>query len=104
MQTCFQANNIAQSTYRPLEVFTVAAGLYFVVLFPTSLLVKNIERQLGKQGKERCTDESHLGFSDCLCQLATPFTGLTQHFEARPADADNWTILWPFCWVGTLFP
>ena len=47
----YQANNIAQSTYRPLEVFTVAAGLYFVVLFPTSLLVKNIERQLGKTGE-----------------------------------------------------
>ena len=47
----YQANNIAQSTYRPLEVFTVAAGLYFIVLFPTSLLVKHIERQLGKTGE-----------------------------------------------------
>ena len=47
----YQANNIAQSTYRPLEVFTVAAGLYFIVLFPTSLLVKHIERRLGKTGE-----------------------------------------------------
>ena len=47
----YQANNIAQSTYRPLEVFTVVAGLYFIVLFPTSLLVKHIERQLAKTGE-----------------------------------------------------
>ena len=70
----YQANNIAQSTYRPLEVFTVH-GLYFVVLFPTSLLVKNIERQLGKTGKGTAL-LSRLGFSDCLASWPLLSQGL----------------------------
>ncbi len=47
----YQANNIAQSTYRPLEVFTVAAAMYFAVLFPTSLAVRRLERRLAVSGE-----------------------------------------------------
>ena len=47
----YQANNIAQSTYRPLEVFTVAAGMYFVVIFPASLAVRQLERHLARSGE-----------------------------------------------------
>ena len=47
----YQANNIAQSTYRPLEVFTVAAGMYFVVIFPASLAVRRLERHLARSGE-----------------------------------------------------
>ncbi|SME88441.1 polar amino acid transport system permease protein [Tistlia consotensis] len=47
----YQANNIAQRTYRPLEVFTVAAVLYFVVLFPLSLSVRGLERRLARSGE-----------------------------------------------------
>jgi polar amino acid transport system permease protein len=47
----YQANNIAQSTYRTLEVFTVAAGMYFIVIFICSLVVQRIEHYLGRTGE-----------------------------------------------------
>lgn len=42
----YQANSIAQSSYRTLEVFTVAAGIYFVVIFFFSILVRILESRL----------------------------------------------------------
>lgn len=47
----YQANNIAQSTYRTLEVFTVAAGMYFIVIFACSVAVRRLERHLGRTGE-----------------------------------------------------
>jgi polar amino acid transport system permease protein len=47
----YQANAISQATFRPLEVFTIAAGLYFAVLFPTSLAVRGLERRLAVSGE-----------------------------------------------------
>lgn len=47
----YQANNIAQSTYRALEVFTIAAGMYFVVIFACSLGVRVLEKHLGRTGE-----------------------------------------------------
>ena len=42
----FEANSIAQKTYRPLETFTVAALVYFVVIFAFSLAARRVERRL----------------------------------------------------------
>ncbi len=42
----YQANEIAQKTFRPLEVFTVVAGIYFVVILLISLLARRLERRL----------------------------------------------------------
>lgn len=47
----YQANNIAQATYRSLEVFTVAAGMYFIVIFACSMGVRALEHRLGKTGE-----------------------------------------------------
>ena len=47
----FQANAISQMTYRPLEVFTVAAAMYFMVLFPTNVAVRKLERRLAVSGE-----------------------------------------------------
>lgn len=47
----FQANTIAQSTYRSLEVFTVAAALYFIVIFACSAGVRQIERFMARTGE-----------------------------------------------------
>ena len=47
----FAANEIAQKTFRPLETFTVAAGIYFVVIFAASLLARLIERRLAVSGE-----------------------------------------------------
>lgn len=47
----YQANTIAQSTYRSLEVFTVAAAMYFVVIFICSLAVQRLEHHLGRTGE-----------------------------------------------------
>lgn len=47
----YQANNIAQETYRPLEVFTIAAAMYFLAIWPASLLVRGLERRLAVSGE-----------------------------------------------------
>jgi polar amino acid transport system permease protein len=47
----FQANEVAQKTFRPLEVFTVAAGVYFIVIFGASLLAQALERRLAASGE-----------------------------------------------------
>ncbi|SER77905.1 polar amino acid transport system permease protein [Propionibacterium cyclohexanicum] len=41
----FQANTASQHYYRPLEIFTTAAGFYFVIAFPVSLIVNSLERR-----------------------------------------------------------
>ena len=46
----YDANAIAQKTYRPLETFTVAALVYFVVIFAFSLLGRRLERRLAVGG------------------------------------------------------
>ena len=47
----FQASDIAQKTFRPLEVFTAAAALYFVVIFAASRIVQVSERRLARSGE-----------------------------------------------------
>ncbi len=47
----FQANELAQKTFRPLEVFTVTALIYFTVIYAASLLVHRIERRLAVSGE-----------------------------------------------------
>jgi polar amino acid transport system permease protein len=47
----FQANELAQKTFRPLEVFTVAALIYFVVIFAASLCAQGLERRLAISGE-----------------------------------------------------
>lgn len=47
----FAANEIAQKTFRPLETFTVAAGIYFVVILAASLVARLIERRLAVSGE-----------------------------------------------------
>ena len=47
----FQANEVAQKTFRPLEVFSAAALLYFVVIFGASLLAQRLERRLAVSGE-----------------------------------------------------
>ncbi len=47
----FQANELAQKTFRPLEVFTVTALIYFTVIYAASLLVHRIERRLAISGE-----------------------------------------------------
>ena len=47
----YNANAISQKTYRPLETFTVAALIYFVVIFGFSLLARRLERRLAVSGE-----------------------------------------------------
>lgn len=47
----YQANELAQKTFRPLEVFTVTALIYFVVIFLASFLVQRLERRLAVSGE-----------------------------------------------------
>ncbi|MCF8466640.1 MAG: amino acid ABC transporter permease [Sneathiella sp.] len=47
----YEANTIAQSTYRSLEVFTVAAGIYFVIIFVCSIGVRQLERRMARTGE-----------------------------------------------------
>jgi polar amino acid transport system permease protein len=47
----FQANELAQKTFRPLEVFTVTALIYFFFIFGASLLAHRLERRLAVSGE-----------------------------------------------------
>jgi polar amino acid transport system permease protein len=47
----FQANEVAQKTFRPLEVFTVTALIYFTVIYAASVVVHRIERRLAVSGE-----------------------------------------------------
>lgn len=43
----YQGSVIAAAIYRPLEVYTTVAILYFVILFPLTLAAQHVERRLG---------------------------------------------------------
>lgn len=47
----FEASDIAQKTFRPLEVFTAAAAIYFIVIFAASRVVQVSERRLARSGE-----------------------------------------------------
>lgn len=47
----FEAQGIAQSSYRPLEVFTVVAVMYLVVIAIMSELARIIEHRLARSGE-----------------------------------------------------
>lgn len=47
----FQANELAQKTFRPLEAYTVAAMMYFLAIWPASAAVRQLERFLGRSGE-----------------------------------------------------
>src|ERR1051325_1499237 len=47
----FAANEIAQKTFRPLETFTVAALIYFVVITAFSVLARRLERRPAVSGE-----------------------------------------------------
>jgi polar amino acid transport system permease protein len=42
----FEANSVAQSTYRPLEVLSITAMIYFVIITLASLGVHRVEQRL----------------------------------------------------------
>jgi polar amino acid transport system permease protein len=47
----YQANDLAQKSFRPLEVFTVTALIYFVFIYCVSLLAHRLERRLSLSGE-----------------------------------------------------
>lgn len=47
----YQANDIAQRTFRPLEVYTVVAVIYFLLIFVFSQSSIMVERRLAKSGE-----------------------------------------------------
>ncbi|QCK86336.1 amino acid ABC transporter permease [Phreatobacter aquaticus] len=47
----YQANELAQKTFRPLEVFTAAALLYFVTITLVSALGALVERRMAQSGE-----------------------------------------------------
>ena len=45
----YQAQSAAHDSYLPLELYTVAAVCYFIVLFPATIWSKRLENRLAKQ-------------------------------------------------------
>lgn len=46
----YQGQLVTHETYRPLEVYTAVAIIYFAILFPSTLLVQRLERRLDLKG------------------------------------------------------
>lgn len=44
----YQGQIVAMDTYRALEVYTVIAAIYFIVLLPATVIVKRAERRLSQ--------------------------------------------------------
>jgi polar amino acid transport system permease protein len=44
----YQGTIITAATYRPLEVYTMVAVIYFVVLFPLTMAAQQVERRLAR--------------------------------------------------------
>ena len=44
----YQGQLITADTYRPLETYTTVAVIYFILLFPMTLLAQSYERRLAK--------------------------------------------------------
>lgn len=44
----YNGQSIATATYRPLEIFTTVAFVYFIVAFPTTLLLRRLELHLAR--------------------------------------------------------
>ena len=44
----YQGTIITAATYRPLEVYTMVAIIYFLVLFPLTLAAQQVERRLAR--------------------------------------------------------
>ena len=47
----YQANDLAQKTFRPLEVFSVTALIYFAFIYAASLVAHRVERRLAASGE-----------------------------------------------------
>ncbi|HZQ02294.1 MAG TPA: amino acid ABC transporter permease [Reyranella sp.] len=47
----FEANELSQKTFRPLETYTVVALIYFFVIFVASLLARRLELRLARSGE-----------------------------------------------------
>lgn len=47
----FQANELAQKTFRPLEVYTIVALIYFILIFVFSQASILVEHRLAKSGE-----------------------------------------------------
>ena len=47
----FQAMDIAQKTFRPLEILTMVAIMYFIMIYPMSIGVRKLERKLAQSGE-----------------------------------------------------
>ncbi len=43
----YQGTVVTAATYRPLEIYTLVAVVYFLVLFPLTLVTDHVERRLG---------------------------------------------------------
>jgi len=46
----YEARLLSSNTYRPLEVFTVIAAIYFVVIYPGTLLSYRLEARYARRG------------------------------------------------------
>jgi polar amino acid transport system permease protein len=44
----YEGTMITAATYRPLEVYTMVAVIYFVVLFPLTLMAQGVEHRLAR--------------------------------------------------------
>ncbi|MFE0017318.1 amino acid ABC transporter permease [Mesorhizobium sp. NPDC059054] len=49
-ELAYQASLISSTTYRPLETYTIIAGIYFVVIFTLNQLAAYLERRLSVSG------------------------------------------------------
>jgi polar amino acid transport system permease protein len=46
----YQGTVITAATYRPLEVYTIAAVIYFLILYPSTIVAQRLEARFAISG------------------------------------------------------
>ena len=79
----FQANDLAQKTFRPLEVYTVVAVIYFVMIFAFSQMSIAVEHRLARSGE-----------STVRIDLPCSTFGISTRSSSSRRGRANWPVLW----------
>jgi len=56
----FVANTISSESYRSLEIFTLAALMYFAIAFPASLITSSLERRMQQSASRGAPPKTRL--------------------------------------------
>ena len=83
----FQGNVLSSQTYRPLEIFTTVALIYFIIAFPLTLITSAIEARITRSSSFGAPPPSRGGWRKWLPLSRPALTGAPPTAEVTPVGA-----------------